>query len=242
MCEWNHLSIEPFVELKLRGRSGSEFIFKGYQSNHSWNWNEIDTIEQFLPLHAINRTIRGIETTILKPTSWSEIYYQSNHSWNWNDFILSTRAILADPINRTIRGIETGLKHKIPPPALLLSIEPFVELKPVSVFRGQSFHQSYQSNHSWNWNKSLSLSVSGPLYSINRTIRGIETWKSSFVRLVRLRLSIEPFVELKQPMKTTALLILLPINRTIRGIETIQELTALAEAGPINRTIRGIET
>ncbi len=62
------------------------------------------------------------------------------------------------------------------------------------------------------------------------------------MRLVRLRLSIEPFVELKQPMKTTALLILLPINRTIRGIETIQELTALAEAGPINRTIRGIET
>ena len=53
------LSIEPFLELKLKGNR-----------------------EHLRPGKAINRTIFGIETNNIQCTERRSVYYQSNHFWN----------------------------------------------------------------------------------------------------------------------------------------------------------------
>ncbi len=146
------LSIEPFLELKLflpHQVKNNTFI---YQSNHFWNWNRKLFRFVFREWKPINRTIFGIET------------------WKHHQVFEYLRV----SINRTIFGIETttgGMVSRCPSG---LSIEPFLELKRVTIWPSTSatrainrtirgietgknlnysqYQKPYQSNHSWNWN------------------------------------------------------------------------------------------
>ena len=146
---------------------------KGYQSNHLWNWNSnvssgwnsnfflsiepsLELKHQFIKriIHytfPINRTISGIETSVLINTKLWAISYQSNHLWNWNSWIhFSPRAVKYYQSNH-LWNWNLRLRNQtawIP----YLSIEPSLELK-LNKPRCESNRQ----------------------FSINRTISGIET-------------------------------------------------------------------
>jgi len=188
----------------------------------------------------INRTISGIETcNCIAPSSvdftlsiepflelkrsknrkqWTKKHhYQSNHFWNWNSgVVLKLLSVLS--INRTISGIETSFNLASLLPYLILSIEPFLELK-LDPFRSNDPSRSYQSNHFWNWNNFEVSPKWESVYSINRTISGIETQ-----------------VKEKDTGSNYT------INRTISGIETCKPRTLFPPHHTINRTISGIET
>ena len=125
----NCLSIEPFLELKLR-----TIIIKGIKQQ------------------TINRTIFGIETKVKTSNSRKQASLsiepflelkQKKCLWCYGMFCA---------INRTIFGIETLQGWLFYLCCQHLSIEPFLELKPISFVGVMKSSQLYQSNHFWNWN------------------------------------------------------------------------------------------
>ena len=134
----------------------------------------------------------------------------------------------------------------------------------MSFYPVQMKRANYQSNHFWNWNvkrmiflphdTTLSIEpflelklfnfveVFNNVSTINRTIFGIETTKSSAICKRKIHLSIEPFLELKRYSAMGASIKPVPINRTIFGIETCYTFFTKIGMPSINRTIFGIET
>ncbi len=179
MSVWNGkhtfmLSIAPSLELKLR-RTIPALVPWTLSIAPSLELKQGDACAEGADLDTINRTIFGIETTIVSRflLKWKFLSiapslelkrifidrtfskskpYQSHHLWNWNQIPQRAAGSVGFTINRTIFGIET-LGHKSLDEMLpYLSIAPSLELKLSRAPFYCPFVWDYQSHHLWNWN------------------------------------------------------------------------------------------
>ena len=146
------LSIAPSLELKLYFTNIQARLLVDYQSHHLWNWNVARFAIALTTEYTINRTISGIETI------------NGIHKFRLSEPLSIAPSLELKPVCNVNEATPS-----------VLSIAPSLELKLGSAPVRVDVPVIYQSHHLWNWNIMSKNRLSVRVWTINRTISGIET-------------------------------------------------------------------